>query len=146
MAALALLSGELDGLTRKAVELALAGDVTALRLCLERLVPPCREAQASLELPRLDTRADAPRVLSFLLAEAGRGEVTPGEAEKLARLVSEHHKAAQFTEIEERLRRLEKALGLEEALAAGRPWMRRRRYRPEGGRALRRPTSACPFC
>jgi hypothetical protein len=36
-AALALLSG---GLTRKAVELALAGDVTALRLCLERLVPP----------------------------------------------------------------------------------------------------------
>jgi hypothetical protein len=35
-AALALLSGEMDGLTRKAVELALAGDVAALRLCLGR--------------------------------------------------------------------------------------------------------------
>jgi aminoglycoside phosphotransferase family enzyme len=56
--------------------------------------------------------------LSFLLAEAGRGEVTPGEAEKLARLVSEYHKAVQLTEIEERLRRMEEALGLEEALAA----------------------------
>ena len=111
-AALALLSGEAEGLTRKAVELALAGDVTALRLCLERLVPPCREAPVSLDLPRLETRADAARVLSFLLAEAGRGEVTPGEAEKLARLVSEHHKAVQLTEMEERFRRLEEELGL----------------------------------
>jgi hypothetical protein len=82
-AALALLSGEVDGLTRKAVELTLAGDVTVLRLCLERLVPPCREAPISLDLPRLETRADASRVLSFLLAEAGRGEVTPGEAENM---------------------------------------------------------------
>jgi hypothetical protein len=111
-AALALLSGEAEGLTRKAVELALAGDVTALRLCLERLVPPCREAPVSLDLPPLETRADASRVLSFLLAEAGRGEVTPGEAEKLARLVSQHHKAVQLTEIEERLRDLKEALGL----------------------------------
>jgi hypothetical protein len=112
LAALALLNGEVDRLTRKAVEMALAGDVTALRLCLERLVPPCREAPVSLDLPRLETRADASRVLSFLLAEAGRGEVTPGEAEKLARLVSEHHKAVQLTEMEERLRGLEEQLGL----------------------------------
>ena len=110
--ALALLSGEVDGLTRKAVELALAGDVTALRLCLERLAPPCREAPVTLNLPRLETRADAARVLSFLLAEAGRGEVTPGEAEKLGRLASEHHKAVQLDEREERLRRIEEALGL----------------------------------
>jgi hypothetical protein len=33
--ALALLNGEVEKLTRKAVELALAGDVTALRLCLD---------------------------------------------------------------------------------------------------------------
>ena len=111
-AALALLSGEAEGLTRKAVELARAGDVTALRLCIERLVPPCREAPVTLDLPRLETRADASRVLSFLLAEAGRGEVTPAEAEKLARLVSEHHKAVQLTEIEECLRGLKEALGL----------------------------------
>ncbi len=94
------------------MELALAGDVTALRLCLERLAPPCREAPVTLNLPRLETRADAARVLSFLLAEAGRGEVTPGEAEKLGRLASEHHKAVQLDEREERLRRIEEALGL----------------------------------
>jgi hypothetical protein len=45
--------------------------------------------------------------LSFLLAEAGCGEVTPGEAEKLGRLASEHHKAVQLDEMEERLRGVE---------------------------------------
>ncbi|MGH8566015.1 MAG: hypothetical protein ACREXW_18775 [Gammaproteobacteria bacterium] len=44
-------------MTRKA-EMALAGDVTALRLCLKPLVPPSREAPVSLDLPPLETRAD----------------------------------------------------------------------------------------
>src|SRR5882724_9757829 len=42
-AARLLLAGEGEALTRKAVELALAGDPAALRLCLERIVGPYRE-------------------------------------------------------------------------------------------------------
>lgn len=54
-AALALLDGEAATLTRKAVEMALEGDTTALRLCLERIhrlarvrcrVYPGRQCQA----------------------------------------------------------------------------------------------------
>ena len=33
-----LLEGEAEQLTRKAIELALAGDIATLRLCLERLI------------------------------------------------------------------------------------------------------------
>ena len=43
IAAASLLAGEAEALTRKAVELALVGDPTAMRLCLERILPPCRE-------------------------------------------------------------------------------------------------------
>jgi hypothetical protein len=42
VAAEALLEGEAEMLTRKAIELGLSGDTTALRLCLERLMPPRR--------------------------------------------------------------------------------------------------------
>jgi hypothetical protein len=38
----ALLEGEAEALTRRAIDQALAGDVTALRLCLERLLPPMK--------------------------------------------------------------------------------------------------------
>ena len=59
---------EVDRWTRKAVEMALASDVKALRLYLERLGAPCRETPVNLNLPRIETGADTPRVLSFLLA------------------------------------------------------------------------------
>lgn len=36
----ALLDGEAEALTRKAIERALEGDTTALCLCLDRLLPP----------------------------------------------------------------------------------------------------------
>jgi hypothetical protein len=51
IAATALLAGEAETLTRKAVELALVGDPTALRLCLERVLPPCRDRMVMFALP-----------------------------------------------------------------------------------------------
>jgi hypothetical protein len=39
VAAERLLHGEADALTRKAIELATDGDTTALRLCIERILP-----------------------------------------------------------------------------------------------------------
>ncbi len=42
-----LLDGEADTLTRKAIDLAKQGDTTALRLCIERILPP-RERPASV--------------------------------------------------------------------------------------------------
>ena len=43
MVAEALLDGEAEALTRKAIEMAKQGDITAMRLCLDRLVAPRRE-------------------------------------------------------------------------------------------------------
>jgi hypothetical protein len=39
LAAETLLEGEAEALTRKAIELALKGDIAALRLCLDRIIP-----------------------------------------------------------------------------------------------------------
>jgi hypothetical protein len=47
-----LLDGEAEALTRRAVELALAGDGMALRLCLERIIPPRRVEQCPHPLAR----------------------------------------------------------------------------------------------
>ena len=58
LAAEALLEGEAERLSRKAVEMALEGDVAAMRLVLERLIPPRRDRPVSLNLPPIDTAAD----------------------------------------------------------------------------------------
>jgi hypothetical protein len=53
-----LLEGEATALTRKAVELTLAGDPTALRLCLDRTVAPRRERSVELGLPPIRSATD----------------------------------------------------------------------------------------
>jgi hypothetical protein len=43
-----ILDGEAETLGRKVVELALAGDTVALRLCLERIMPPKKDFRLNL--------------------------------------------------------------------------------------------------
>ena len=62
VAAEALLDGEAEALTRKAIELALAGDTTALRLCMERLVPPRKDRSTPIALPVSKTPRTPPRL------------------------------------------------------------------------------------
>lgn len=54
IAAQALLDGEAEALTRAAVELALQGNVQALKLCLERICPARKERPLSLALPEAE--------------------------------------------------------------------------------------------
>jgi Family of unknown function (DUF5681) len=98
LAAAALLGGEAEALSRKAVEMALAGDPLALRLCLERLVPRCRERPVNFRLPPIvavdrigDNGGPSPRELSLALnaitAALAGGEITPGEAATVAETI-----------------------------------------------------------
>ena len=94
----ALLEGEAEALTRKAVELALGGNAFALKLCLERILPPRRERDVALNLPTLRTPADVGEVSAAILAAVTNGEITLGEAAELARLVADHVSALQSSE------------------------------------------------
>ena len=107
LAAEALLDGEAAVLTRKAVELALAGDTVALRLCLERILPTRRERPIEFALPALRSAADAAAAIAAITGAVAAGELMPGEAVELARLVETFVKAVESHEFEQRLRLLE---------------------------------------
>jgi hypothetical protein len=107
LAAEALLDGEGEALTRKAVELALAGDTVALRLCLERILPPRKDRPVAFELPAIDTAADTARAAAALARAVAEGEVTPGEAVEIAKVIDIYVRALTAHEFEARLAALE---------------------------------------
>ncbi len=107
LAAEALLDGEADALTRKAVEIALAGDTTALRLCLDRLLPPRKDRPISFPLPELKTAEDAVGAAAALLKAVADGELTPMEAAEVSKLVANFVEALKVSDLEERLMALE---------------------------------------
>jgi hypothetical protein len=59
LAAEALLDGEAEALTRKAIELAKEGDIAALRICLDRIIPPRKDRPVAFELPKIENVGDA---------------------------------------------------------------------------------------
>lgn len=107
VAAETLLDGEAEALTRKAVEMALSGDITALRLCLERILPPRRERPVRFRLPLLQSPADAAAAMAAIAAAVANANLTPGEAAELSQLVESYVKSLEATEFDERLRALE---------------------------------------
>jgi hypothetical protein len=108
MAALALLDGEAEALTRTAVEMALAGDVTALRLCLDRICPPSRERPLSVDLPPLDKPNGLATVTATITMAVADGRLLPGEGEILAKLVEGHRRAIETGDLARRIEALEK--------------------------------------
>ena len=104
-----LLDGEAEALTRKAVEMALAGDTTALRLCIERIAPARKDSPVSFTLPPVADAKDAGELAKSVLAAVADGELTPTEGSAVMALVDGLRRTLELTEIEARLTALEGA-------------------------------------
>lgn len=102
-----LLEGQHEALTAKAVEMALAGDTVALRLCLDRLAPPRRDAPVSIALPPVRSAGDAVEASSMVLEAVAVGEVTPDEAGRVMALLSAHKGLIETCDLERRIAELE---------------------------------------
>jgi hypothetical protein len=103
----ALLEGEAEALTRKAIELAKAGDGPALRLCLDRLAPPRRDAPIAIELPTVASIQDAVAASSAVLAAVAAGDCTPDEGGRVMALLTAHKTIVEVGELERRITSLE---------------------------------------
>jgi hypothetical protein len=107
LAAAALLDGEGERLTRRAVELAEAGDPVALRLCLERILAPRRERAVNFRLPPIASAADIAGAMGAVTAAVAEGALTPGEAESVARVIDTLLRAIETSDFDRRLQALE---------------------------------------
>ena len=107
VAVFGLLEGQAEALSHKAVEMALAGDTVALRLCLERLAPPRRDAPVQFPLPRMTTANDAAEAAAAVLVAVSEGDLTPTEGAQVMGLVDSYRRTLEITELEARVAALE---------------------------------------
>ncbi len=106
-AALALLEGEAEALSRKAIEMALAGDSVALRLCLDRIAPSRKDSPVVFPMPRMTNARDAAEAAGAVLEAVSEGDLTPSEAAQVMGLVDSYRRTLEVTELEARVAALE---------------------------------------
>ena len=103
-----MLDGEGEAIARKAVEMAKAGDSTALRICMERLVPAVKDRPLHIDLPLVKSTEDVWSALGRVLQAVSAGEITPGEGQTITSLLEAHRRTAETVSLEERISQLEK--------------------------------------
>ena len=103
-----LLDGQAEELIRQCVQKALDGDSTAMRLCIERLVPSRKDRPVNLDLPQMECVEDTIKAMSVISSGVADGELTPSEGQVLSGMVENYRKAIETTELEQRIGELEK--------------------------------------
>jgi hypothetical protein len=105
-----LLQGEAGTLTRVAISRAMASGPVALKLCLQRMVAPMRDWPIEIDLPAGDgTFASVGERLEATVAAVASGEITPDEAESIARVLQEQGRQIETADIDRRLLKLKGA-------------------------------------
>jgi hypothetical protein len=99
-----LAEDQAEQLFQKVLELAQAGDVSCLRMLMDRLWPPRRGHPVTLDMPPLKTSSDVLNAIPLLWSATAEGRLTPDEAGQLS-LVAE--RLMQVINQSELLRRIE---------------------------------------
>lgn len=103
----ALLEGEAEELTRKAISMALDGDMQALRLCIERIAPARKDAPVQFDLPTMECAQEAAQAASAVLRAVSEGILTPIEGATVMGLVDSYRRTLEVSELEARIAALE---------------------------------------
>jgi hypothetical protein len=102
-----LFDREGEVLSRRCIELAKDGDLVALRLALERILPARKDRPVAFPLPPIRSAAEAAAASAAILTAVSAGELTPAEGVEISKLVETYIKAAELSELEKRVERLE---------------------------------------
>ena len=112
LAAEALMDGDANAITKKLIELAKAGDMTAIRLCIERILPPRKTRPLQVSVPKIEHPDDILKAVNAILSAVTTGKITTDEADALLRTVDGARKALETEELHRELDEMEKRLEL----------------------------------
>ena len=105
-----LLDGEAEELTRKVISKAKEGDMTALKLCLDRLAPIRKGRPIDISLPKVTNAADLAKAGAQVTQHLADGIMTPEEAQAVMATLDSALKLFEAGELEERIAALEERL------------------------------------
>lgn len=108
-----LFEGEAEDLTRKIIELALAGNVRCLEYCVDRLLPRRRGEPINLELPKIKGIEDIAAAMAAVAHAVSNGTITPEQASHVIRLLDSYANAITASDFAARLENVESVLKIQ---------------------------------
>ena len=98
-----MFQGEAEAIIRLAIDKAKQGDMTAIRLCLERVFPRLRDRATLFDLPPINGAPEALAAMTTIVAGVRGGDLTAAEGSDLSKLVDHYLRALEAKDFEHRL-------------------------------------------
>ena len=106
-----MVDGAAEEIVAKLIEYAKSGDPTALKILMDRILPPRKDRPTPFSLPLLGKPSDLPAALAVITSAVAQGEMTLAEGEVASRLLENFAKAIEVTELTCRIEALEQKAG-----------------------------------
>lgn len=107
-----LLACDIRSVCQMVVKKAIDGNLHAAKIVIDRLVPPKKDREVNLQLPKIKTTKDVLKAVGNVIKAVASGEISPSEGESLVKILDIHTKAIESYEFEKRLSELEKREGV----------------------------------
>ena len=96
-----------SAITKKCISEALKGNNSALRLCMERIMPPATPSNPVFKLPPIRSAADLLLASASVLKAMDAGDLSPQEGESFMRVIESYQKQYESHELMLRVQALE---------------------------------------
>jgi hypothetical protein len=97
-----------EAIIRQIKRQALKSDPTAMRLCMERLLPVAKTPISRFRLPPVETAANLIEAISAVMRAVAGGRLSAQDGESVARIIESQRRTLETEEFDARLRVLEK--------------------------------------
>ncbi len=98
-----------SAIIKKCMTEALKGDRVALRLCMERLVPPARHQAAAFKLPPIRSASDLPRASAAILKAAAEAAIPIADGQSFMQMLDGHRQILESHQLAPRIEALEQS-------------------------------------
>jgi hypothetical protein len=104
-----LVEGQAELLVQRALELALGGDGTCLRMMLDRVYPLRKGRPVTVDMPKINSSQDLFAAIASIWTAIREGRLTPDEASALSVVIDRSIQAIELHDITKRIGALEEA-------------------------------------
>jgi hypothetical protein len=105
-----------EHLIRKGIALAMAGDVHALRICMDRVSPTRRDAVVQMILPAIRKAEDLDKAAEKVTQGLRRGKITPVEAGRIMHTLESRLRIFETIELANRIEKVEEKIAAADSL------------------------------
>ena len=99
-----------DQLIEMVTTFAKSGDMQAMKIVMDRIMPPLREEPIHLTIPKITSADDCTRAQAAVVNAVACGELMPSEGQVMSGLIEAQRRAYETTDLAKRLQVIEDAL------------------------------------